>query len=92
VEQEGLAAKPPFVSQSPWRVSSRAWHVAGSRNDLVPSFLPAIPTSAFDPAGLRFSGNKAWSRDSNGVDDGGRRPSDVLGSNGDIVVEVKGHR
>ena len=93
VEQEGLAAEAALrlaVAVARFEAERGTWPVA--ENDLVPSFLPAIPTSAFDPAGLRFSGNKVWSRDSNGVDDGGRRPSDVLGSNGDIVVEVKGHR
>ena len=39
--------------------------------DLVPRYLPAIPTSPMDPAGVRFAGNKAWSRGPDGDDDGG---------------------
>ncbi len=62
--------------------------------DLVPHYLSRMPESPFDPMGLRHVGNRAWSRGPDEDDDGGRplsAPYESTGD-GDIVVEVKGHR
>ena len=91
----GTRAQHSSSSQSR-SLDSRPSTAPGPRreSDLVPRYLAAIPTSPMDPGGLRFAVNKAWSRGPDGDDDGGRAlsaPYDGFGD-GDIVVEVKGHR
>lgn len=65
-----------------------------SPSELVPAYLTAIPTSPYDPGGLRFDGNKAWSRGPDGDDDGGRPLPDpkTMDGDGDVVVGVRGRR
>ena len=80
------------VAIARFEVDHHAW--PASESDLVPRYLSAIPTSPFDPNGLRFDGQTAWSRGPDGDDDGRRplsAPYEGVGD-GDIVVQVKGHR
>lgn len=91
-QEASLAALELAVALARFEAEHGAW--PASEADLVPKYLSAIPTSRMDPTGLRFAGGKAWSRGLDGDDDGGRPLLDpeAMYGDGDIVVEVKGHR
>lgn len=80
------------------RVSTAlAWHeverngLPGRLEDLVPRYLPEVPSCPVTSTPLRYKDGRLWSVGRNGVDDGGTPGlnGDVMDDTGDVIWTVK---